>query len=108
MGYYTMWLAYVKSYFVPFWELERREASRALGQNNVGSLHVGIRGMGEQRLRHFEVDVLARSSVLDRTYLTSGSVVALASSAAILRLSIFVAVSDWISSLARYNAANAA
>jgi hypothetical protein len=30
IGYYTIWLAPVKRYFVPFWELETR---RAAGQN---------------------------------------------------------------------------
>jgi hypothetical protein len=26
MGYYTIWLALVKSFFVPFWEFEKRKA----------------------------------------------------------------------------------
>ncbi len=30
MGYYTIWLALVKWFFVPFWEIGRREERRSV------------------------------------------------------------------------------
>ena len=56
MGYYTMWLAPVKSFFVPFWELgKKRSALSAKFDNPIAGLEARLKGGpkllegGEQR-----------------------------------------------------------
>ena len=52
MRYYTMWLAPVKSFFVPFWELGTRKRLVAFGIDGTDATARGTRQTAQTRRRN--------------------------------------------------------